>query len=182
MTRETRLTGVERFFDYDDIIVSKTDLKGKIVYCNDIFLSISGYTESECLGQPHSMIRHPDMPRCVFHLLWQSIQSGEEIFAYVVNRCKNGDHYWVCAHVTPSFDESGKIISYHSNRRVADPEIVRTVFTPLYQELKVAEDSCSNRKDGLIRSTKMLNDHLAKLGLGYNEWILTPQNNKEKAA
>jgi PAS domain S-box-containing protein len=182
MTRETTLTGVERFFDYNDIIVSKTDLKGKLTYCNDVFLDISGYTESECLGQPHSMIRHPDMPRCVFHLLWQSIQSGEEIFAYVINRCENGDHYWVCAHVTPSFDKSNKSIGYHSNRRVADPEIVRTVFIPLYQKLKSEEDRCNNRKDGLIRSTKMLTDHLDKLGLGYNEWILTTTQNTRKNA
>ncbi len=68
-----------------------------------MFLTIAGYTEREVLGQPHSMIRHPDMPRGVFALLWETIASGSEIFAYVVNLAKNGDHYWVFAHVTPTF-------------------------------------------------------------------------------
>ena len=101
MAQHRSVTGTERFFDDDKIIVSKTDLKGKLAYCNKLFLDIAGYTEKECLGQPHSMIRHPDMPRCVFALMWDAIQSGNEIFAYVINRAKNGDHYWVNAHVTP---------------------------------------------------------------------------------
>ena len=99
----TNLTGVERTFGEDEIIVSKTDLTGRITYANDVFLRISGYAEAEVLGQPHSIIRHPGTPRAVFSLLWRTIESGREIFAYVVNRAKNGDHYWVLAHVTPTF-------------------------------------------------------------------------------
>ena len=94
MARPTiKPTGVERFFDDDDIIVSKTDLKGKITYANRVFSQVSGYTEPELIGQPHNLIRHPDMPRCVFKLLWDTVQDGREIFAYVVNLCKGGDHY-----------------------------------------------------------------------------------------
>lgn len=81
----------------DEIIVSKTDLKGRITYANRVFLTIAGYTEQEVLGEPHSIIRHPDLPRCIFKLLWDTIQGGTEIFAYVINRCKNGDHYLVYA-------------------------------------------------------------------------------------
>jgi PAS domain S-box-containing protein len=91
------LTGVERTFDEEEIIVSKTDLTGRVTYANDVFLRISGYTESEVLGQSHSIIRHPGTPRGVFSLLWRAIESGREIFAHVVNRAKNGDHYWVLA-------------------------------------------------------------------------------------
>ena len=116
MSKPVFLTGIERKFADDDIIVSKTDLKGRITYANQIFLEIAGYTEKEVLGQPHSMIRHPGMPRCVFKLLWQTIEAGHEIFAYVVNRAKNGDHYWVYAHVTPSFDSTGKIVCCSSCR------------------------------------------------------------------
>ena len=79
------LTGVERHFDEHEIIVSKTDLKGRITYANDTFLRVAGYRERDILGQPHSIIRHPDMPRCVFALLWQTIEAGREIFAYVIN-------------------------------------------------------------------------------------------------
>ena len=92
---------------------------------------IAGYTEQEVLGKPHSLIRHPHMPRCVFKLLWDTIAGGDEIFAYVVNRCKNGDHYWVLAHVTPSRNTNGDIIGYHSNRRVPDRKIVEGTITPL---------------------------------------------------
>jgi PAS domain S-box-containing protein len=82
-------------FREDEIIVSKTDLKGLITYANKTFLDISGFTEEELLGQPHNIIRHPDMPQCVFKLLWKTVAKGDEIFAYVKNMCKNGDHYWV---------------------------------------------------------------------------------------
>ena len=69
MAQDMTLTGVERFFDDDELIVSKTDLKGRITYANGVFLKVAGYTEEEVLGQPHSIVRHPDMPRCVFKLL-----------------------------------------------------------------------------------------------------------------
>ena len=90
-------------FDENEIIVSKTDTRGRITYANDVFSRVSRFGVAELLGAPHSIIRHPDMPRCVFKLLWDTIQAKQEIFAYVVNMAKNGDHYWVFAHVTPSF-------------------------------------------------------------------------------
>lgn len=121
------LTGRERTFRPDEIIVSKTDPKGRITYANEVFIRISGYAEDELLGQPHCLVRHPDMPRCVFQFMWDTLKSGREIFAYVVNRSKNGDHYWVFAHVTPTFDDAGTIVGFHSNRRVPDPRAVTKV-------------------------------------------------------
>ncbi len=173
MSEGNTVTGVERFFGDDDIIVSKTDLKGRLTYTNKVFLDIAGYTERECLGQQHSMIRHPDMPRCVFKLLWDTIQGGSEIFAYVINRCKNGDHYWVYAHVTPSVDSSGTIIGYHSNRRVPDRKIVDDAIVPLYRDLKAEEERHGNRKEGLSGSAAMIRDHLAQKGVAYDEFIAT---------
>ena len=73
MTKSPYVTGKEAFFGDDEIIVSKTDLKGHITYANDVFLKIAGYTEAEVLGRPHNLIRHPDMPRCVYKLLWDTI-------------------------------------------------------------------------------------------------------------
>jgi PAS domain-containing protein len=78
-----RPTDVERTFREDQIIVSKTNTKGIITYANRTFLEVALYTEQEVLGQPHNMIRHPDMPRCVFKLLWDTLVTGNEIFAYV---------------------------------------------------------------------------------------------------
>ena len=171
MLKEVVVTGVERFFDEDEIIVSKTNLQGHLTYCNDVFLSIAGYTEKECLGQPHSMIRHPDMPRAVFALLWETIQQGNEIFAYVINRCKNGDHYWVQAHVTPSRDLSGQIIGYHSNRRVPDRAVLNEHIVPLYAELQKIEQQPGNKKNAMQSAISRLQEILDDQGMEYDEFI-----------
>lgn len=171
MPRETALTGKEVFFDNDELIVSKTNLKGHLTYCNDVFLRIAGYTEKECIGKPHSMIRHPEMPRAIFALLWQTLEQGDEIFAYVINRCKNGDHYWVNAHVTPSRTGSGEVIGYHSNRRVPDRNLLETKIMPLYAELLSEEQRHSNRKQGLQASSEMVQAMLREQGQAYDEFI-----------
>ncbi len=164
-------TGRERHFKPEELIVSKTDLKGRIIYANDVFLRLSDYREKDVLGQPHSIIRHPDMPRCIFKLLWDEIAAGHEIFAYVVNMSKNGDHYWVLAHVTPSFDQNGKIVGYHSNRRVADPKVLRDKIIPLYAELRQIENSTANRRDGMNAAVKALSQKLSDAGLAYDKFI-----------
>lgn len=165
-------TGVERFFAEDEIIVSKTDLKGHITYANETFLTIASYTEEEVLGQPHSIIRHPDMPRCVFKLLWDTIQSGEEIFAYVKNMAKNGDHYWVFAHVTPTFDEHRHIIGYHSNRRVPERREV-DMFSEIYRQLLQEERSHSDWRAGMEAATRMLNAMIEAKGMHYDEFVFS---------
>ncbi|WP_230775231.1 PAS domain-containing protein [Roseiconus lacunae] len=165
-------TGHERTFAESEIIVSKTDLKGIITYANHVFTRISGFTEAELLGRPHNIIRHPDMPRCVFKLLWDVIAEGQEIFAYVVNLCKNGDHYWVLAHVTPSFDNSGNIISYHSSRRKPDPEKVAKVI-PLYKQLIECEASYPDWREGMQASTDLMRQVLRDAGMQYDEFVFS---------
>ncbi|SCA55669.1 Chemotaxis sensory transducer [Candidatus Terasakiella magnetica] len=167
------LTGEERTFGDDEIIVSKTDLKGRITYANKIFLDVAGYILPEVMGQPHSMIRHPDMPRCVFKLLWDTMAQKKELFAYVMNRCKNGDHYWVLAHVTPSFDVSGNIVGYHSNRRVPKRDTLDNIIIPLYAQLLQIEQSHQNRKEGMEASTQHLMGILNEKGVAYDEFILS---------
>jgi PAS domain S-box-containing protein len=166
------LSGTERHFEPHEVIVSKTDLKGRITYANSVFKRISGYTEAELMGAPHSILRHPHMPRCVFKLLWDTIEAGKEIFAYVINRNKAGDHYWVFAHVTPSFDKSGAIIGYHSNRRVPRPEAVQQVI-PLYKALLDIEESHQDRKAGMAASLDTVVSLLRDKGIGYDEFVFT---------
>ncbi|WP_319410812.1 PAS domain-containing protein [uncultured Cohaesibacter sp.] len=173
MSVEQPVTGVERFFGENDIIVSKTDLSGRLTYANKIFLDISGYKEKEVLGQPHNIIRHPYMPRSIFKLLWDHIENGKEIFAYVNNRCKNGDHYWVYAHVTPSWNKEGKVSGFHSNRRVPDPNILKQHVIPLYEKIRSAEKSVANRKDGLKAGMQVIESLLAENGVAYDEFIAT---------
>lgn len=171
MTRDIYLTGNEVFFERDEIIVSKTDTRGRMTYCNDVFLKVAGYSEKELLGQPHSKIRHPDMPRCVFKLLWDTIEAGQEIFAYVINRAKNGDHYWVYAHVTPSRDKNGQVIGYHSNRRVPDRAVVKEKIIPLYQSLLAEELRHANRKEGMQAAFQTVVELLNESGMEYDEFI-----------
>lgn len=172
VSEKVRPTGIARPFAEHEIIVSKTDLKGHITYANDVFIRVSGFEESELLGKPHSLIRHPDMPRAVFKVLWDTVEAGKEIFAYVNNMARNGDHYWVLAHVTPSFDQGGRIIGYHSNRRVPDARALRVVM-PLYERLREVERQHPDRRDGLTASLALMEGELAKAGLSYAEWIWT---------
>ncbi len=169
----TFLTGKELFFDESDVIVSKTDLKGKITYGNRIFLQLSQMGEAEVLGQPHNIIRHPEMPRCVYHFLWQEVQNKREIFAYVNNRAKSGDHYWVFAHVTPSFDSNGEVTNYHSNRRVPKRSVLDEIIIPLYKELLALEKSFDSPKDGLEASVKKVMSILDENKMTFNEYMFS---------
>lgn len=165
-------SGNERSFGVEEIIVSKTDLTGKITYANDVFIRVSGYAEHELLGAPHSLIRHPDMPRAVFKALWDTIEAGHEIFAYVKNMARDGDAYWVFAHVTPSYNGAGTLVGYHSNRRCPERSAIAKV-APLYEQLRSIERAASDRPEGLVASTKALGAALEGFGMSYHQWVWT---------
>lgn len=167
------LSGTERTFHPDGLIVSKTDLQGKLVYGNRLFYELAGLTEKDCLGVQHNIVRHPEMPRAVFDLLWETIKSKKEIFSYVINRATNGDHYWVYAHVTPSFDTSGEMNGYHSNRRVPDKSIVNNDIIPLYKKLCDIEASDLSPKTGLEKSRSFIKDLLKKEQKEFNEFMFS---------
>ncbi|TLD89191.1 PAS domain-containing protein [Helicobacter sp. MIT 05-5294] len=157
----------ERQFKEGEIIVSKTDLKGKILYGNRIFIELSGYKERELLGKPHNIVRHPDMPKVIFKFLWDSIKNGREIVAYVKNLSKDGSYYWVKAFVTPSFNGSGEIVGYHSIR-IKPTEQAKLAIGELYKELLEAE-----RQGGIQKSQEKLEQILTQKGASYEEFILS---------
>lgn len=161
-------TQIERTFGEDEVIVSKTDPTGRITYANDLFLRIADYTERDVLGAPHSIIRHPDMPRGLFKLLWDTLGRGEEIFAYIKNMAANGDHYWVFAHVTPSFDHTGRLLGYHSNRRRPDPFGVKTAEA-LYREMKLLEAPHAQASQACAASLALLQEVLDQHRATYSE-------------
>jgi PAS domain S-box-containing protein len=165
-------TGVECPFGEEELIVSKTDLKGRITYANDVFARLSKYSVEELVGAPHSLIRHPDMPRCVFKFMWDTISAGKEIFAYSVNMARDGDHYWVFAHVTPTFDSNRDIVGYHSNRRKPDRAQVDKI-KPIYAALLAEEKRHDSRKDGMARGYDLLIETLRSTGLEYDEFVFT---------
>jgi len=161
-------TNREKTFSENELIISKTDTRGKITYGNEIFIKLSGYTEKELLNAPHNIIRHPEMPKVVFKLLWDTVKTGKEIHAYVKNLSKDGSYYWVFANITPSYDSSGNIIGYYSVRRKPSIRAINDVIIPLYQELLNAE-----RIGGVNNSQKLLSTILLKKGLTYEEFILS---------
>jgi PAS domain S-box-containing protein len=169
--RRIRTTDIEVHFDPADIIVSKTDLKGRITYANAVFCTTSGFTLPELVGAPHSLIRHPDMPRAVFKLLWDTILDRREVFAYVKNLARSGNYYWVFAHVTPSYSKDGQMIGFHSNRRVPDRKILDDVIIPLYADVLREEAKQRNGKDALAAGFRHLVDFVGSKRMTYEELI-----------
>jgi PAS domain S-box-containing protein len=163
-------TGVERTFGEHQLIVSKTDLKGIITYANDVFLTVARYSEDELIGRPHSIVRHPDMPRAVFRLMWDTISTGKELFAYVKNLAADGAHYWVLAHVTPSFGPDQSIIGYHSSRRAPDRAAVAAI-EPVYAQLLAAEQRQHNAAAAVEASVALLTTMLADRGQTNEEFL-----------
>jgi PAS domain S-box-containing protein len=159
----------QKFLNENDFIVSKTDARGKIIYGNKIFIKISGYEESELLGAPHSILRHPDMPKIVFKLLWDRIQNKEEIFAYVKNMCKDGSYYWVFANATATLNPNGTIRDFHSVRRKPSQKAL-DVIPGIYAQLLAAE-----RTGGMDASLNLLNTVLTEQGVTYDEFVLSLQ-------
>jgi PAS domain S-box-containing protein len=155
----------------DDFIVSKTDPKGKITYCNRIFIEIAGYPEAELLGQPHNIIRHPDMPRSVFRALWQTLQAGQEFFGIIKNRTRNGGYYWAFANVTPSHDEKGQLLGYYSVRRCPRRESIAQL-EPVYRAMKEEEQRHDSAREAMDASWAILQQQLDQAGKSYEEFIL----------
>lgn len=153
----------------DDFIVSKTDLKGRITYTNKIFMDMAEYTEEELLGKAHSIIRHPDMPKAVFRYLWDTIAKKEEVFAFVINKTKNNNAYWVYANITASLDARRNIIGYYSVRRKPNPKALEIII-PLYKKMLEVEKS-----SGVDASFKVLTDILQEKGVSYDELIISIQ-------
>lgn len=115
MRKNLPITTNERRFKTDQKLISTTDVKGNITHCNDVFVTISGYSRDELIGQPHNLVRHPDMPEAAFKVMWEHLKAGRPWMGLVKNRCKSGDYYWVNAYVTP-VTENGRTIGYESVR------------------------------------------------------------------
>ncbi|CAK0780777.1 PAS domain-containing protein [Gammaproteobacteria bacterium] len=166
------ITPIDREYQLteDAYIVSKTDPKGRITYANEIFMEIAKYDEHELLGVQHNLIRHPDMPRAAFKLLWDTIATGQEFFAYVKNMAKDGSYYWVFANVTADLDDQGRIIGYHSVRRKPRADAIQRVI-PLYREM-LAIEKRGGPNAGLEASVACLLNVLKEKKVSYEKFIL----------
>jgi PAS domain S-box-containing protein len=153
----------------EDFIISKTDLKSIILYGNQIFLQMSGWSEEELLGKPHNILRHPDMPRCAFKILYDHIENGKEWFGFVKNLRKDGGYYWVFANISPTYDNNGNMIGYYSVRR-KPREGFKSIIEPLYKTLLNIEAS-----EGMEGGIKAVEDLLNKYNMTFNEVMLKIQ-------
>ena len=108
-------------------LISETDTKGIITFVNRKFVEMSGYAKHEAVGMPHSLLRHPDMPKAAFAEMWKVIQSGKIWEGYVKNLRKDGKYYWVIVHIVPKFDDDGNIIGYIASRKVPDRARIKQI-------------------------------------------------------
>lgn len=153
----------------DEFIVSKTDTKGRFTYANRVFMSISGYGEGELLGVQHNIVRHPDMPRGVFKMLWETLQSGQEFFGYVKNLCADGSYYWVLANITLDYDCDKQLKGYYSVRRKPTKIAINTI-KPIYKKMIEIENN-SSAQVAADSSINYLKDELKKMGKSYNHFV-----------
>jgi len=153
----------------NDFIVSKTDLNGRILYGNEIFIEFSGYSELELLGSQQNIIRHPDMPRAVFKLLWDHLTANKEIFAFVKNMSKDGGFYWVFAQINTMRGTDGKKCGYTSVRRMPNPKAI-PIVTEVYRAMLDAERN-AGPKDAMAASGEVLGKVLKDKGVTYEELI-----------
>ena len=140
-------------------IISETDAKGKITYCNDYFMEVSGYNAEELIGKAHNIVRHPDMPKVVFKLLWETISKGKNINAVVKNLAKDGRYYWIFTEFESDKDmATGEIMGYHADRKSISPHVLE-IIAELYAELLKIE-----QKEGVEASEKYLIAFLKERG------------------
>lgn len=131
------VSNTERTFPAQQRLISATDTQGKILYCNDEFVAVSGYSRAELIGSDHNLVRHPDMPPAIFREMWSYLKAGKSWMGVVKNRCKNGDFYWVSAYVTPILD-GGKLTGFESVRvKPTADQVARA--TALYERLRAGK-------------------------------------------
>ena len=169
---KNKITPIDRGRDmtHDDFIVSKTDAKGCITYANLVFIEFSQYDELELIGKQHNIVRHPDMPRAVFHYMWTCLQRGDEFFGYIKNMAKDGSYYWTMANVTPSQNHGGELLGYFSVRRKPRKRAV-TEFASLYREM-LAEEKRAGPKEAISAGTLVLEHYLEHNNIRYEQHIL----------
>lgn len=137
--REVLVTDIETPYPEGKLIVSRTDTKGVVTQCNQAFVEMSGFSENEIIGQPHCILRHPDMPKAAYADLWTTVEAGKKWHGYVKNLRKDGGYYWVHAVVVPNVRD-GQIVGYTSVRRKPSRSKVNEAIA-LYVEMKAKESA-----------------------------------------
>lgn len=166
--RITRPTPSDREVDWNKnkVLLSKTDIKGTILYANEDFIDVSGYDEFELIGQPHNIVRHPDMPKVIFKFLWDSLKSGKNIHAVFKNMSKTGRYYWVITDFKIIADSDGEIVGYFGTRKSVREDIIVKFIEPLYKKLLHIEEA-----SGMSAAEEYLIGFLEERKKTYMEYI-----------
>jgi PAS domain S-box-containing protein len=166
MTKRPVPIDKEVSWDKTQTIMSKTDLYGTIEYANEVFVDVCGYEDYELMAQPHNIVRHPDMPKVVFKVLWENIQKGNQFHGIVKNLAKSGRYYWVITNFEYSRDENGDIVNYIARRKAVPQDVITKHIEPLYKKLLQIE-----QVSGVGASEKYLIGFLEEQGLSYVDLI-----------
>ncbi|RED27049.1 PAS domain S-box-containing protein [Flavobacterium cutihirudinis] len=166
--RITRPTPSDREVDWNKskVLLSKTDIKGTILYANEDFIDVSGYDEFELIGQPHNIVRHPDMPKVIFKFLWDSLKSGKNIHAIFKNMSKTGRYYWVITDFKIIADSDGEIVGYFGTRKSVREDIIVKFIDPLYKKLLHIEEA-----SGMLAAEEYLIGFLEERKKTYMQYI-----------
>ena len=152
--------------DLDRFIVSKTDSKGMITYINEYFIEVSQYSKDELVGSSHNIIRHPDMPKAMFKILWQNIKQKKDFSLVMKNLTKDGSYYWVVAKIESLSDPlTGQILTHTAHRKAALEHTIDTI-EPIYKKMIEIEDI-----NGMEASEKFFLDFLKENNMTYGQFI-----------
>lgn len=172
MTSENQLPSKRTIIDKEvswdktQTIMSKTNARGIIEYANEVFVDVCGYEDYELMGQPHNIIRHPDMPKVIFKVLWENLKNGKNFHAIVKNLAKSGRYYWVITDFEIAKDENGEIVNLFARRKAVPQDVISLHIEPLYKKLLQIEAS-----SGVEFSEKYLTGFLEEKDRTYVEYI-----------
>lgn len=173
-----RPTPIDREVQWDKTktLISETDVKGTITNVNDVFCAVSHYSASELIGQPHNLIRHPDMPKLIFKLLWDNLKVGNNFVGVIKNLAKTGEYYWVVTDFEMRRDAMGNITHYIGRRKSVPEAAINNYLAPFYESLLKME-----KIGGVELSSRFFKNYLTKQGKDYIDFVISIMSENQSA-
>lgn len=173
-----RPTPIDREVQWDKTktLISETDVKGTITNVNDVFCAVAHYSPSELIGQPHNLIRHPDMPKLIFKLLWDNLKVGNNFVGVIKNLAKTGEYYWVVTDFEMRRDAMGNITHYIGRRKSVPEAAINNYLAPFYESLLKME-----KIGGVELSSRFFKNYLTKQGKDYIDFVISIMSENQNA-
>lgn len=173
-----RPTPIDREVQWDKTktLISETDVKGTITNVNDVFCAVAHYSASELIGQPHNLIRHPDMPKLIFKLLWDNLKVGNNFVGVIKNLAKTGEYYWVVTDFEMRRDAMGNITHYIGRRKSVPEAAINNYLAPFYESLLKME-----KIGGVELSSRFFKNYLTKQGKDYIDFVISIMSENQNA-